>query len=293
MQGNSGSAGEAAAAEEPNAPDQAAAGGHALTPLAAARLIAEMVLAALATMAMVLVYNSASTEQIKSARGAWRTSVFYGVDYVHREVVIMDHEPDSLSRRHRETNVACLPLAFVLLCAFPLAYMQYLGASRRVCLAMLCAIALSYFTLELGYVVLGLQPFLEYQVVFGFMWLYAVLCVICPSGSAVPRQALRQMLVLCIGNLLCQNVAHSRNVRGKVCIATIGLLTRRTGSRALLQHLCRAQRASRGGAVSSPPRRLLHDGRRVPWLATCEPRRRSPLRRLLSHHLGLAFPHRA
>ena len=234
MQGNSGSAGEAAAAEEPNAPDQAARGGHTLTPLAAARLIAEMVLAALATVAAVLVYVSVSTEQIKSARGAWGTSVLYGVDYVHREVVIMDQEPDSLSRRHRETNVACLPSSFVLLCAFPLAYMQYLGASRRVCLAMLCAIALSYFTLELGYVVLGLQPFLEYQVVFGFMWLYAVLCVICPSGSAVPRQALRQMLVLCIGNLLCQNVAHPRNVRGKVCIATNGLLTRRTGSRALL-----------------------------------------------------------
>ncbi len=112
MQGTSGSAGEAAAAEEPNAPDQAARGGHALTALASARLIAEMVLAALATVAVVLVYNSVSAEQMKSARGAWRTSVFYGVDYVHREVVIMDQEPDSLSRRHRETNVATILQTF-------------------------------------------------------------------------------------------------------------------------------------------------------------------------------------
>ena len=205
----------------------------------------------------------------------------------------MDQEPDSLSRRHRETNVACLVSSFVLLCAFPLAYMQYLGASRRVCLAMLCAIALSYFSLELGFVVLGLQPFSAYQVVFGFMWLFAVLRVICPSGSAVPRQALRQMLVLCVGNFLYRNVAHSRNVRGKICIATNGLLTRGTGSRALLQHLCRAQRTSGGGAVSSPPRRLLHDGRRVCWLATCEPRRRSPPSRVISHQLGLGVPPRA
>jgi hypothetical protein len=293
MQGNSGSAGEAAAAEEPNAPDQAAASGHALTARAAVRLIAEMVLAALAATAANLVGDSVTAEQIKSARGAWHTSVFYGVDYVHREVVIMDQEPDSLSRRHRETNVASLLASFLLLCAFPLAYMQYLGASRRVCLAMLCAIALSYFTLELGYVVLGLQPFGAYQFVFGFMWLYAVLRVICPSGSAVPRQALRQMLVLCIGNFLTRNVARSRNVRGRVCIATIGLLTRHSGSRALRQLLCRAQRASRGGAVFSPSRRLLHDGRRVSRIATRQPRRRSPLRRLLSHHLGLAISHRA
>ena len=91
---------------------------------------------------------------------------------------------------------------------------------------MVGAMALSYLTVELGWVVLGVGAFWSFQVVFGFMWLYAVLCVICPSGSAVPRQALRQMLVLCIGNFLCQNVAHSRNVRGKVCIVTIGLLTR-------------------------------------------------------------------
>ncbi len=52
-----------------------------------------------------------------------------------------------------------------------------------------------------------------YQVVIGFLWLYAVLRVLCPSGSAVPRQALRLMFIVSIGAIFTQNVASSRNVR--------------------------------------------------------------------------------
>ena len=77
---------------------------------------------------------------------------------------------------------------------------------------MVGAMALSYLTLELGYVVLGVGAFLTFGPVIGFMWLYAVLRVLCPSGSAVPRQALRQMLIVSIGVILCANVAQSRSV---------------------------------------------------------------------------------
>ncbi len=79
---------------------------------------------------------------------------------------------------------------------------------------MVCVIALSYSFLELGYVVLGVKLFTEYQSVIGFMWLFVALRVLCPSGSAVPRQALRQLAVLSIGNFLAINVAQPRSVGG-------------------------------------------------------------------------------
>ena len=182
--------------------------------LAAVRLSVELALAALAALAAVWVYVVLNDLlNTGPGLGAWPTAPLYDVDYVHREVVIMHREPDSIFRRHREINGAKLLATFVALCAFPFAYMQYLGASRRVCSAMVGAIALSYLTVELGWVVLGVDAFWTFHVVFGFMCLYAVLRVLCPSGSAVPRQALRQMLIVSIGTILCQNVAQSRNVR--------------------------------------------------------------------------------
>ena len=213
------------------ASDEPAAGGHAVTVLDAARLSVELALAALAALAAAWVYNHVTDLLLVGpGHGAWLTAPLYGVDYVHREVVIMHREPNSMSRRHREVNGTCLLGTFVLLCAFPFAYMQYLGASRRVFWAMVGAMALSYLTVELGWVVLGVDAFWTFQVVFGFMWLYAVLRVLCPSGSAVPRQALRQMLIVSIGVILCNNVAQSRSVRvpGSRCrsIAGYGSLTR-------------------------------------------------------------------
>ena len=212
MEGSS----EVAATEVPSADkasDEPAARCHPMAALAVARLSVELALSALAALAAVWVYIVVTDQLLVGpGHGAWLTAPLYGVDYVHREVVIMYQEPNSISRRHREVNGACLLGTFALLCAFPFAYMQYLGASRRACSAMVGAMALSYLTLELGWVVLGVDAFWTFHVVFGFMWLYAVLRVLCPSGSAVPRQALRQMLIVSIGNILCQNVAQSRSV---------------------------------------------------------------------------------
>ena len=206
----------AATEEVPSAPKasgEPAAGGHAMSVQAAARLSVELALASLAALAASSVHVVLLDLLIVGpGRGAWAHAPLHDVDFKHREVVILDREPNSISRRHREVNGACLLSTFVLLCAFPFAYMQYLGASRRVCSAMVGAMALSYLTLELGKVVLGVALFGSYQVVFGFMWLYAALRVHCPSGSAVPRQALRQMLIVSIGSILCQNVAQSRSV---------------------------------------------------------------------------------
>jgi hypothetical protein len=197
----------------PKASDEPAAGSRVAEVLAAARLSVELALAALAALAAAWVYVVLNDLLVVGfGRGAWSTAPLYGVDYVHREVVIMYREPNSIFCRHRETNAAGLLGTFVVQCAFPFTYMQYLGASRRVCSAMVGAMALSYLTIELGWVVLGVSALWMFQVVLGFMWLYAVLRVLCPSGSAVPRQALRLMLIVCIGNILCQNVSQSHSV---------------------------------------------------------------------------------
>ena len=244
----------------PKASDEPAARCHAVTFLDAARLSVELALSALAALAAVWVYVVLNDLlNTGPGLGAWPTAPLYGVDYVHREVVIMYQEPNSMSRRHRETNGACLLATFALLCAFPFAYMQYFGASRRAFWAMVGAMALSYLTLELGKVVLGVTLFGSYQVVFGFMWLYAVLRVHCPSGSAVPRQALRQMLIVSIGSILCNNVAQSRSVRvpGSRCrsIAGYGSLTRapihRTSSAASTRLSCLTASVSWGGTLST------------------------------------------
>ena len=241
------------------ASDEPAAGGHAVAVLAAVRLSVELALAALAALAAVWVYVVLNDLlNTGPGLGAWPTAPLYDVDYVHREVVIMHREPTSIFRRHREVNGACLLATFVLLCAFPLAYTQYLGASRRVSSAMVGAMALSYWTVELGWVVLGVTLFGSYQVVFGFMWLYAVLRVLCPSGSAVPRQALRQMLIVSIGTILCQNVAQSRSVcvPGSRCrrIARNGSLTapiHRTSSASSTRLSCLTCSGSLGASLST------------------------------------------
>jgi hypothetical protein len=222
MEGGSKVAATATATEElpsaPKASGEPAAGGNALAVRAAARLSVELALAALVALAAACTYDLASTQLILSgaARSAFSLAPLLDVDYVHREAVIMTREPDSISRRHRMTNVAALLLTFVMMCSWPLAYMQYLGASRRAFGAMVCVIALSYSFLELGYVVLGVQLFTQYQTVIGFMLLYAALRVLCPSGSEVPRQALRQLAVLSVVNIFAMNVAQPRNVGGRI-----------------------------------------------------------------------------
>ena len=222
MEGGSEVAATATATEElpsaPKASREPAAGGHALAVRAAARLSVELALAALVALAAACVFDLATTQLLLSgaARSASWLTPLIDVDYVHRKAVIMYQEPDSISQRHRATNVAGLLITFVMMCSWPLAYMQYLGASRRAFGAMVCVIALSYSFLELGYVVLGVRLFTDYSPVIVFMWLYAALRVLCPSGSAVPRQALRQLAVLSIGNMLVMNVAQPRNVGGRI-----------------------------------------------------------------------------
>jgi hypothetical protein len=195
MEGGSEVAATATATEEPpsapKASGEPAAGCNALAVRAAARLSAELALAALVALAAACAFDLATTQVILSGatRGSRLFHCFYGVDYVHRAAVIVYLEPDSISRRHREINVAWVLSAFVLMCSWPLAYIQYLGASRRAFGAMVGVIALSYSFLELGYVVLGVQLFGQYQTIIGscvFTLVYA-----CSAPAALRSQGRR------------------------------------------------------------------------------------------------------
>ena len=188
-------------------------GGTAGTVLSAARLSAELALAALAVAAAGAGFHVLSVALARRfGHGVWSWTSMLEADTARREVVMLPLERDSVSRRHRDVNGAFLLGTFVLLAAFPLTYLQYLGTSRRVCLGLFGGIALAYLTVEIGYVALGVVDS-KFISVLGFLWLYASLLVVCPRGSSVPRQALRQLLVVLGGNILALNVASTSSVR--------------------------------------------------------------------------------
>ncbi len=234
--------------------------GTVIAARAAARLSAELALAGLVLAAVGAAYHMLSIFNIKNAaRGVWEATPLHNVDYVRREIVIMTSEPNTMSQRYRKVNEVGWSWTFVLLCSFPLAYAQFLGASRQVCVWMAGAVALAYISLEVGYVVLGVELFSGFQMVVGFLWMYAALRALCPSGSIVSRQVLRQLLVLVAGNYIVWNFPASRTV------STTGLLiaSRRpaadastSGPGALLLHCCHAQRVPGGGALLRQSRRL-------------------------------------
>jgi hypothetical protein len=193
--------------------------GLVIAARAAARLSAELALAALPAAAVVAALHMLANFSMKNAaRGVWPSTPLHNADYLRREIVFVSSEPDTMSKRHRSTNEVGWSWHFVLLCSFPLAYAQFLGASRQVCVWMAGAVALAYVSLEVGWVVLGIGLMGYYSSVVGFLWMYGALRALCPSGSIIPRQALRQLLVLVVGNYLVWNFPASRTV------STAGLL---------------------------------------------------------------------
>jgi hypothetical protein len=194
--------------------DEACRGGNQVAVvLSAARLSAELAVAALAAAAAAAGFHALNVALLRGfGHGVWEGWSMLDVDTARREVVMLTLERDSISRRHRDVNGAFLLSTFVLLAALPLTYMQYLGTSRRICLGLFGGIALAYLMVEIGYVALGVLDS-KLIAVFGFVWLYAALRVVCPRGSSVPRQALRQMLVVLGGNVLTVYIGSSHNVR--------------------------------------------------------------------------------
>ncbi len=188
--------------------------------LSAARLSGELALAALAAAGAGALYMWLQFVLGRAyGPGSWTFAALLDADYVAREPVILWADPDSVARRSREINQALLLSELLMVCAFPLAYMQYLGCrSWRVCAGTAATIALSIAVLEIGYVVLNVYAMSAFIGLLSLLVLYATLRVLCPKDSAVPRQALRQMLIVCIGSVIVRYAPDVSSVRCAVAI---------------------------------------------------------------------------
>jgi hypothetical protein len=174
---------------------------------AAVRLSIEFALAALVTVPLAALYDKARLAlQLRFGRGVFVLASF-DVDYVHRERVIVTEDHSTVWARHKMLNGALPVSCLVLYCTFPFVYAQYLGGTRRVYAMLAGAAALTWGSVELGFVVLGIEEIYSYAPLLGFVILAAVLRLVCPTGSRVPAQALKQMVLVGAGNVLMVHVS--------------------------------------------------------------------------------------
>jgi hypothetical protein len=101
----------------------------------------------------------------------------------------------------------------VFLFCFPVCYVAYLGASLKVCCVVLGSAVLAFMVSSVGFVVSEKYAFILYSGALGFALLVAALKLICPRNSKIPRQALKQALVLMVGSVLVTNVIPEKTVR--------------------------------------------------------------------------------
>jgi hypothetical protein len=101
----------------------------------------------------------------------------------------------------------------ILLFFFPIFYVAYLGASVKVCCSALGSAVLAFTAASAGFVISGQVAFLNYSAVLGFALLILALTLLCPRNSLIPTQAIKQALVVMVGNLLATNVIPEKTVR--------------------------------------------------------------------------------
>jgi hypothetical protein len=101
----------------------------------------------------------------------------------------------------------------VLLFFVPVCYVAYFGGSAKICRAALGSALLTFTIALLGYVITANTAFLFYGSVLGFAMLIIALRLVCPRNSEVHTQAIKQALVLLVGNVLLMNVIPETGVR--------------------------------------------------------------------------------
>jgi hypothetical protein len=131
----------------------------------------------------------------------------------------------------------------VALFFFPVCYVAYLGSSLRVCCLAFGSVALAFTVASAGFMLSGKRAFLLYSPVLGFALLTIALKLLCPRGSKIPTQAIKQALVLMVGNLLVMNVIPETTVRESCRPDERRLLTRPciSGPGSLPADVCSAQ----------------------------------------------------
>ena len=101
----------------------------------------------------------------------------------------------------------------VLLFFIPICYVAYLGASLKVCCVVLGSAVLAFTVASVGFMISGQFALLTYSAVLGFALLIVALNLLCPRNSKIPTQAIKQALVLMVGNVLILNIIPETTVR--------------------------------------------------------------------------------
>jgi hypothetical protein len=101
----------------------------------------------------------------------------------------------------------------VLLFFVPICYVAYLGASVKVCCSAFGSAVLAFTVASVGFVISGQLAFLSYSPALGFALLIVALKLLCPHNSKMPTQAIKQALVVMVGNILVTNVIPETTVR--------------------------------------------------------------------------------
>jgi hypothetical protein len=129
-----------------------------------------------------------------------------------REPYTVEFDLSTTTARWRRVLTDTWNLTLLLFC-FPVCYVAYLGASLKVCCVVLGSAVLAFMVSSAGFVVSGNDAFINYSGALGLALLVAALKLICPRNSKIPTHAIKQALVLMVGNVLVTNVIPEKTVR--------------------------------------------------------------------------------
>jgi hypothetical protein len=96
---------------------------------------------------------------------------------------------------------------------FLICYVAYLDASVKVCCAALGSAFLAVTVVSVGFLISGQEAWLDYSPALGLALLIVALKLLCPRNSKTPMQAIKQALVIMVGNVLVLNVIPETTVR--------------------------------------------------------------------------------
>jgi hypothetical protein len=146
-------------------------------------------------------------------KGVHRPNTFHDAARMQRrEPFIVDFDWSTPTTRSQYVFASSF-YQTVLLFFIPICYVAYLGASVKVCCSALGSAVLAIMVASVGFVISGEVALLTYSAVLGFALLIVALNLLCPRNSKIPTQAIKQALVLMVGNLLVTNVIPETTVR--------------------------------------------------------------------------------
>jgi hypothetical protein len=148
-----------------------------------------------------------------SADGVDRMSMFRDVARMQRLEQFTVAFDWSTPTRRLQRGLASSFAQTVQLFFPPVCYVAYLGGSAKICRPVLGSALLAFTIALLGYAITASAAFLHYSPVLGFAMLIIALRQACPHNSKVPTQAIKQALVVLVGNVLILNVIPETGVR--------------------------------------------------------------------------------